>query len=120
MARERIMRGYVQLYLRQRRGLFPLLLTDVQSLEETPVQGRMRLVRIQMPVLVEEDLGEGELELLVVAAVRDQSRQVQSAHLDVPIVLDRKRPHPLRVSIPLPESLQKRVRERRMPYDLPL
>ena len=80
----------------------------------------MGLVRVEVTILVQEDLREGELEPLVVAAVRDQSRQVQPAHPDVAVVLDRERPDALAPRTPIPESFQKRVRERRMPDDLPL
>src|SRR4051794_19318658 len=80
----------------------------------------MRLLRVQMTVLVEEDLGEGELQPLVVTALRDERRQVQPAHPDVPVILDRERPDPLRIRIPLRKPLQKRMRKRRMPYDLAL
>ena len=68
----------VHLYLGQRPRLLPLRLTDTQSPQETTVQRRMRLIRVQVTVLVEEYLGEGELQPLVVAAVRDQGRQVQA------------------------------------------
>ena len=80
----------------------------------------MRLVRVQMTVLVEEYLGEGELQPLVVATLRDKRRQVQPAHPDVPVVLDRERPDPLRIRIPLRKPFQKGMRERRMPDHLPL
>src|SRR3954449_4370504 len=79
----------------------------------------MSLVGVQVSVLVEEDLGERELELLVVAAVRDQSRKVQSAHPDVAVVLYRERPHPIFARVSLPEPLQERMHQRRMPDDLP-
>src|SRR5215203_4016662 len=118
VARERVVGGDVHLYLGECRRLLPLLLTDAKGPEETPVQGRMRLLGVEVAVLIEKDLGERELQLLVVAAVRDKSSEIQPAHPDVPVVLDRKRPYPLRVNIPLPKSLQKRVRERRMPDDL--
>src|SRR5688572_31741120 len=110
MARERVVSSNVQLYLGQRRRLFPLLLADAKRLQETPVQGRVRLLGVEVSVLVEEDLGERELELLVVAAPRDKSGQVQPAYPHVPVVLDRKSPYPLRIRIPLPEPLQERVR----------
>ena len=80
----------------------------------------MRLIGVEVAVLVEEYLGEGKLQLLVVAAVRDKRRQVQPAHPDVPVVLDRERPHPRRVGIPLRKPLQKRMRQRRMPDNLTL
>src|SRR5215204_7681619 len=80
----------------------------------------MSLFGVEVTVLVEENLGERELELLVSAALRDKGGQVQPAHPDVPVVLDRERPDPLRVSIPLRKPLQKRMRERRMPDNVPL
>src|SRR5215212_12206244 len=120
MARERVVGGDVHLYLGQRRRFLPLFLTDAKRLQETPVQGWMRLFGVEVTVLIEENLGECELELLIVAAVRDKGGQVQPAHPDVPVVLDRKRPYPLRISIPLPKPLQKWVRERMMPDDLAL
>src|SRR5215203_1736070 len=120
MPGERKVRRDVHLDLRHRPGLFPLGLTDFQSLQEPSVQSRMRLVRVQMTVLVEEYLGEGELQPLVVAALRDERRQVQPAHPDVPVVLDRERPDPLRIRIPLRKPFQKGMRERRMPNNFPL
>ena len=80
----------------------------------------MSLFGVEVTVLVEENLGERELELLVVAAVRDKGGQVLPTHPDVPVVLDRKRPYPLRTRIPLPKPLQKWVCERWMPDDLAL
>ena len=110
----------VQLYLGERLRFLPLLFAYVQRPQETPVEGRMRLFRIQMTVLIEEDLGERELEFLIVAAPGDQSRQIQPAHPDVPVVLNSERPYTLLVSIPLPEPLQKRVHQRRVSNNLSL
>src|SRR5918911_1671423 len=80
----------------------------------------MCLLGVQVTILVEEDLGECELELLVVIAVGDDGREVQPAHPDVAVVLDRERPHPLLTRIPFPEPFQKGMYQRRMPDDLPL
>src|SRR5687767_12314979 len=110
MARERKVGSNVHLYLRQRRRLLPLLLADAKRLQETPVQGRMRLFWVEVAVLVEENFRKRKLELLIVAALRDKSSQVQPAHPYVPVILDRKSPYPLRISIPLPKPLQERVR----------
>src|SRR5687768_11849820 len=54
VARKRIVRSNVHLYLGQRRRLLPLLLTDAKRLQETPVQSWMRLFGIQVAVLVKE------------------------------------------------------------------
>src|SRR5215212_2792980 len=120
MSGKRKMRRDVHLDLGHRMRLFPLGLTDTQGPQKMSVQGRMRLLRVKMAVLVEEHLGEGELQRLVLAALRDERRQVQPAHPDVPVVLDRERPDPLHVGIPLRKPLQKRMRERRMPDNVPL
>src|SRR4051812_16755556 len=80
----------------------------------------MGLVWVQVSVLVEEDLGERELELLIVSTVGDHSRKVQPAHPDVAIVLDRERTDPLLARVPLPKPLEERMHQRRMPDDLPL
>ena len=120
MTAERVVRLYVQLYLGKRPGRLPLFFGYVQSLQEAPVQGGVGLVGVEVTVLVKEDLGESELYPLVFAAVRDQGRKVKPAHPHVPVVLDRKRPHTLLARIPLSESLQKRVHERGVPYNLPL
>src|SRR3954452_17415071 len=79
----------------------------------------MGLVGVQASVLVEKDLGKRELELLVVATVRDQSRKVQTAHPDVAVVLDSERPHPILARVSLSKPLQERMYQRRMPDDLP-
>ena len=73
-----------------------------------------------MSILVKEYPGEGELQLLVLAAVRDQGREIEPTPPYVPVLLDREVPYALLSRIPLPEPLQKRVHERRMPYHLPL
>src|SRR3712207_6891092 len=68
-----------------RSTLFPYT-----TLFRSAIQGRVGLAGVQVPVLVEEDPGEGELQPLVVAAVRDQGREVEPAHPHVPVVLDRR------------------------------
>src|SRR5919199_2479842 len=65
---------HVKLYLWERPRRLPLFLGYPQRPQEAPVERGMGLVRIEVPVLVEEDPGEGELQPLVVAAVRDQGR----------------------------------------------
>src|SRR5215218_7777980 len=110
MSRERVVRGDVHFYLRKHPWRLPLRLMDAQSHQEAPVQSGVRLIRVQMSVLVEEDLGEGELQPLVLTALRDECRQVYPAYPDVPVVLDREGPYPLGVSPALPEPLEKWMR----------